>query len=157
MPKPGGKVDGLRDLHGVGRDLAGRAPLHVGRHRHRALAVQVLDLRRTLVHGDGRDLLQRHHHVGAGHGHRQVLDVRRIDAIIRMQAHGDVARLADGIHPVAHFDAREGHAQRLRGVVHRDAELVGETAIELDAQLVLRLLLGQADVHRARNLAQLAP
>ena len=31
-------------------DLAGVDALHVGGHGHRALAVQVLDARRTLVH-----------------------------------------------------------------------------------------------------------
>jgi hypothetical protein len=58
-----------------------------------------------------------------------------------MQAHGDVARLARGIDPVAHLHARERHAQRLRRVAHGDAEVVREPAVELDLELVLRLLL----------------
>ena len=44
------EVDRLRDLQRVGRDLAGGAALRVGRHGDRALAVQVLDLRRALAH-----------------------------------------------------------------------------------------------------------
>ena len=44
------ELDRVRDLHRVGRDFAEPRALHVGRHGDRALAVQVLDLRRTLVH-----------------------------------------------------------------------------------------------------------
>ena len=78
-----------------------------------------------------------------------------VDAIVRMQAHGDVARLAGRVDPVADLDAGERHAQRLRRVAHRDAQRVGQAAVELDLQLVLRLLLRQAHVDRARDLAQL--
>ena len=46
----GREVDGLGDLQRVLRDFAATAVLHVGRHGDRALAVEVLDLRRTLVH-----------------------------------------------------------------------------------------------------------
>ena len=134
---------------------AGVDALHVGRHRHGALAVVVLDARRTLVERDGRDLLERHHHVAARHRDRQMLDVGRIEAILGREANRDVARFADRIHPVADFDARERHAQRLRGIVDRDAELVREPAVELDAQLILGILLGQADVDRARDLPHL--
>ena len=48
------------------------------------------------------------------------------EAIVRMQAHRDVTRLARGIDPVADLHARERHAQRLRGVVDRDAERIGQ-------------------------------
>ena len=48
---------------------------------------------------DGRDLLERHHHVAAAHRDRQVLDVRGVDAVFGMQAHRDVARFADRDRP----------------------------------------------------------
>ena len=86
-----------------------------------------------------------------------MLDVGGVEPILGRKPHRDVARFADRIDPVADFDARECDAQRLRRVVDRDAELVRETAIELDAQLVLRILLGQAHVDRARDLPHLAP
>ena len=151
------EVHGVGDLHRLGRDLAGVHALHVGGHRDRALAVQVLDARRALVHRDGRDLLQRHHHVGAGHRDRQVLDVRGVDAVFGCSRTATSRDSPVGIDPVADFDAGERHAQRLRGVVHRDAELVGEAAVELDPQLVLRILLRQAHVHRARESAAACP
>ena len=80
----------------------------------------------------------------------------RIDAIIRMQAHRDIARFAHGIHPVADFHAGEGDAQRLRGIAHRDPELVCQPAIELDSQLVLRILLRETYIDRARNCRTLS-
>ena len=63
-------------------------------------------------------------------GRRSML--RGIDAVVRMQAHRDVARLAGRVDPVADLDAGERHAQRLRRIADRDAQLVGEAAIELD-------------------------
>jgi hypothetical protein len=69
-----------------------------------------------------------------------------------VQAHRDVARLAGRVDPVADLDAGKGHAQGLRGVVDRDAHLVGQPAVELDLHLGLRVLLGLAHVHRARHL-----
>ena len=75
-------------------------------------------------------------------GRRSMFD--GVDAVVRVQAHGDVARLAGRVDPVAHLDAGERHAQRLRRVADGDAELVGEAAVELDPQLVLRILLRQA-------------
>ena len=86
-----GKIDLLRELQGIRRDLARGASVGIRRNRHHALAVEVLDLRRPLAHGDGGDLVQRHHHVATGHRDRQVLDVLGADAVVRMQAHGDVA------------------------------------------------------------------
>ena len=88
---------------------------------------------------------------------RQMFDVGGVDTILGREAHGDVARLTHRIHPVADFHAGERHAQCLRGVVHRNAELVGETAIELDAQFVLGILLGEAHVDGARDLRAPSP
>ena len=140
----------------LGRDLAGVA--RPARWRTRStvrLPFRCWMLRRALAHGDGRDLVERHHHVGAGDGDRQVLDVRGVDAVVGCRRTATSRDSPVGIDPVAHFDAGERHAQRLRRVVHRNAELVGEAAIELDPQLVLRILLRQAHVHGARDLPQL--
>ena len=63
-----------------------------------------------------------------------------------------------GIDPVADLDAGEGHAQRLRGVVHRDAELVGEAAVELDlAARPCGSCSDRPDVDRARHLRAACP
>ena len=80
-----------------------------------------------------------------------MLDVGGIDAIVGMQAHGHVARLARRVDPVAHFHAGEGDAQRLRGVAHGDAEGIREAAVQVDLELVLRLLFGEPNVDRAGN------
>ena len=108
-----------------------------------------------LAHRHAGDLLERHHPVGAADGDRQALDVAGVDPVVRVQAHRDVTRLAARVDPVAGLDTGEGHAQRLRRVGHRDAQGIGQAAVELDLHLGLRVLLRQADVHRTRHLAQL--
>mmetsp|Transcript_15038 Transcript_15038/g.35548 ORF Transcript_15038/g.35548 Transcript_15038/m.35548 type:complete len:471 (-) Transcript_15038:1551-2963(-) len=143
------EFDLLGQLLGLGRDLARRAALGVGADRDRALAVAVLNLARALAHRDIGDLVQRHHAVGAGHRDRQSFDVGRIHSVAGMQPDGDVPRFAGRVDPVAGLDARERHAQGLRSIVHRDAHLVGQPAVELNLQFVLRVLLGVADVDRA--------
>jgi hypothetical protein len=74
-------LHGIRNLLRLRTHRARVDTLHVAGNRHGALAVVVLDARRTLVDGDGRDLLERHHHVRAGHGDRQVFDVGRVEAV----------------------------------------------------------------------------
>ena len=150
----GWEVHFAGDLHCVGCDLAAGAPLRIGRHRDGAFAIGMLDARRPLPQGDLGDLGQWHDGVGARHRDGQALDVARIGAVFGGQAHGHVARFACGVDPVADLDARKGHTQRVGGVSGRDAQRVGQAAVQLDAQLVLRVLLRQADVDSAGHFAQ---
>ncbi len=136
------KMDRVRDLHRIRGHLTRGAALGIGGDRDVALAAQVLDLRRALVEGDGRDLLERYHHVAAAHRHGKVFDVGGVDTIVGMQAYGYIARFARRIHPVPHLDTGKRHTQRLSGIAHRYAQLIGEPAIQLDFELVLRFLFG---------------
>ena len=144
-----------RNAHRFGGDLARRAALHVGRYADRALATGVLDLARPFAHRHGGDLLQRHHAVAAADRDRQPFDVAGRNAVVGVQAHRHVAGFAAGVDPVADFNTGKGHPQRLRRVGDADAQGVGQAAVELDLQFVLRVLLGQADIDRARHQAQL--
>ena len=148
-------IHGAGDLQCVSGDLARRTPLHIGRHADGSLAVGVLNLTGALAHGDGGDLLQRHHAVAATHRNRQAFDVAGVHAVVGMQAHRDVARFTGGVDPVADLDPRKGHAQRLRRVVDGNAQRIGQAAVKFNLHLGLRVLLRQAHVHRARHLAQL--
>ena len=148
-------VEGLGQFQGVFGDLAIGAALRVGRHGDVAFAVGVLDAGGALAHGDGGDLVQRDHLVGAGHGNGQAFDVFFAHPVIGVQAHGHITGLAGRVYPVAHFDPGKRDSQGLRRVIGRNTQGVGQAAVEFDLQLLLGVLLGQSHIDRPGNQAQL--
>ena len=148
-------VERLGQFHGVVGNLAVGATLRIGRHRDIAFAIGVLNARRSQAHADGGNLVQRHHQVGTRNGNRQALDVFLADAVIGVQTHGHIACLAGGVDPISHFDAGKSDTQGLRCIRGRNPHRIGQAPVELDLQLLLGVLLGQADVHCTRHQAEL--
>ena len=97
--------------------------------------------RGPLAQRDGGNLLQWHHHIRARNRDGQALDVGGTDPIIRVQSHGDIARLAGGVDPVAHLDAGKSHPQSLGGITGGNAQGIGQPSVQFDLKFVLRVLL----------------